>query len=421
MNCFSDTRSAAWLVSLLASLLAACGVAESESTDRSASLEYGLQYSFQPVPSAGAVRVHLRLQQARALVREISFDADGEFSDFEGDGALGRRAGRVTWQPPATGGELSWRVSVERQRDGSFDAVLTPDWGIMRMEDLVPRARTRTVKGASSRTTLEFALPRNWSAISEYSSLDLPIVVDRPNRRFDEPTGWVAMGKLGVRRESIAGTRVAIAAPEGHDVRRMEMLALLNWTLPELNEILPDALPRLTIISAGAPMWRGGLSAPASFFLHAERPLISENATSPLMHEVMHTALRLRARDGYDWITEGLAEYYGIELLRRGRAITPRRARMALADQAGWAERATTLCAKSSTGETTALAVTLFAELDQELRNKSDGSASLDDVLPVIAGTEADLASLMKATETIIGETPDTLHIDRMPGCRSIQ
>ena len=406
---------------MLASLLAACGVAESEATDQGASLEYGLHYSFHPLPAASAVRVNLRLQQARALVREISFEADDGFSDIEGDGALGRRAGRVTWQPPATGGELSWRVAVERERDGSFDAILTPEWGIMRMEDLVPRARTRTIKGAFSRTTLEFALPRNWSAISEYSSLDLPIVVDRPNRRFDEPTGWVAMGKLGVRRESIAGTRVAIAAPEGHNVRRMEMLALLNWALPELNDILPDALPRLTIISAGDPMWRGGLSAPASFFLHAERPLISENATSPLLHEVMHTALGLRARDGYDWITEGLAKYYGIELLRRGKAITPRRARMALADQAEWSESATALCAKSSTAETTALAVTLFAELEQEIRSNSDGNASLDDVLPMIAGNEVDLAILTDVVQAIIGETPDTLHIDKLPGCRSIQ
>ena len=41
------------------------------------------------------------------------------------------------------------------------------------------------------------------------------------------------MGKLGVRRETIAGTRIAVAAPEGQTVRRMDMLALLNWILPE--------------------------------------------------------------------------------------------------------------------------------------------------------------------------------------------
>ena len=423
MNHFSAWTYARWLVAALLALLVACSAAESEPPDRGSSTEYGLHYRISPIPSASAVRVSLRLRQGRSLLREMSFDAGADFSDFEGEGALGQRGGRITWQPPAGGGELSWRVAVARERGhgGSYDALLTRDWGILRMEDLIPRARTRTLKGAYSRTTFAFDLPRNWSAISEYSGRDLPIVVDRPDRRFDQPTGWVAMGELGIRRETIAATRVAVAAPQGHDVRRMEMLALLNWTLPELNEILPHALPRLTIVSAGAPMWRGGLSAPASFFLHAERPLISENATSPLLHEVTHTALGLRARAGHDWIVEGLAEYYGIELLRRGRAITRRRAATALAKQAEWAERADRLCVDPSSAETTALAVTLFAELDEELRNRSDGAASLDDVLREIAGHEVDLDILGTAAASLIGETPDTLHIDRLPGCRTIQ
>jgi hypothetical protein len=423
MNYFSAWTCARWLGAAVLALLVACSAAESESADRGASLEYGIHYRITPIPSAAAVRISLRLRQGRALVREMSFEADADFSDFEGDGALGQRGRRVTWQPPASGGELSWRVAVMRERGdgGSYDALLTRDWGILRMEDIIPRARTRTLKGAFSRTTLEFDLPRDWSAISEYSARELPMLVDRPDRRFDQPTGWIAMGGLGVRRETIAGTRVAIAAPEGQDVRRMEMLALLNWTLPELNEILPNALPRLTIVSAGAPMWRGGLSAPASFFLHAERPLISENATSPLLHEVMHTALRLRARQGYDWIVEGFAEYFSIELLRRGRAITHRRARTALEKQAEWAKRADNLCVEASSAETTALAVTLFAELDSELRNKSDGAASLDDLLPLIIGGEVDLETLTSAAADLIGETPDTLHIDRLPGCRTIQ
>ena len=423
MNHFSAWTYARWLAAALLALLVACSDAESESADRGAALEYGTHYRITPIPSASAVRVSLRLRQGRSLLREMSFDAGADFSDFEGEGALGQRGRRVTWQPPAGGGELSWRVAVARERgeDGSFDALLTQDWGVLRMEDLIPRAQTRTLKGAFSRTTFEFDLPRNWSAISEYSGREVPIVVDRPDRRFDQPTGWVAMGKLGIRRETIAGTPVAIAAPQGHDVRRMEMLALLNWTLPELNEMLPNALPRLTIVSAGAPMWRGGLSAPASFFLHAERPLISENATSPLLHEVMHTALGMRARDDHDWIVEGLAEYYGIELLRRGRAITRRRAETAVAKQAEWAERADRLCVDSSSAETTALAVTVFAELDKELRNRSDGAASLDDVLPHLVGREVDLEILRSTAASLIGETPDTLHIDHLPGCRTIQ
>ena len=270
-------------------------------------------------------------------------------------------------------------MQVQHPRgSGAFDALLGPDWGIFRAEDVIPRAHTRTLKGAKSNTTMAFELPAGWSVITEYSSLHDPIRVQRPYRRFDQPTGWIAMGSLGVRRDTIADVRVAIAAPEGHGARRLDMLALLGWTLPELVEILPDSLSRLTVVTAGDPMWHGGLSAPASLFLHKDRPLISENGTSLLLHEVMHVALSVKAEKGYDWIIEGLAEYYSIELLRRGRAITQRRAERAFTQQAEWAADATTLCGDVSTGPTTALAVTIFHALDRELAATTDNAHSLE-------------------------------------------
>jgi len=364
----------------------------------------------------------MRLRQPFDLVREISFPINSDISDVGGDGDLRIRNGRAIWIPPSDGGTLEWRVVVHNPRGkDAFDALLNAQWGLFRAEDVIPRARSRTLKGAVSRTTLAFDLPAGWSVITEYSARDLPIIVDRKDRRFDEPAGWIAMGDLGVRRERIAGTRVAIAAPQGHDVRRMDMLALLNWTLPELHAILPDALPRLTIVSAGAPMWRGGLSAPASFFLHASRPLISENGTSSLLHEVMHTALGLRPRHGNDWIVEGLAEYYSIELLRRGKAITARRATTAFERQASWADRADTLCAAHSTGASTALAVTVLSNLNSEIVDKTDGEFSLDTLLPVLANNTVDLAALTSAVEDLIGSSPDALHSDKLPGCPTIE
>ena len=90
-----------------------------------------------------------------------------------------------------------------------------PIEGIFRMEDVIPRARTRTLRGAVSRTTLSFELPAGWSAVSEDRATREPIVIKRPARRFDEPAGWVAVGQLGVRRETIAGIRVAIVGPTG--------------------------------------------------------------------------------------------------------------------------------------------------------------------------------------------------------------
>jgi hypothetical protein len=423
MNCFSAFRTSRCYALLLSSvfLCAGCGVSDSESANNPNDREYAVHYTLQPDPQASRVRVVLRLKQARHLLRELSFALDARIAGVDGDGQVRLGDEAVYWQPPAGGGELAWWMTIRSERgSGAYDALLNGDWGIFRAEDVIPRARTRTLKGAESRTTLEFDLPPGWTAISEYSAIDNPIVVDRPQRRFDEPAGWIAMGRLGVRRETIAGIKVAVAGPAGHDVRRMDMLALLGWTLPELAAILPSDFPRLTIVSAGDPMWRGGLSAPASMFIHADRPMISENATSSLLHEVVHTTMPVRTRDGYDWIAEGLAEYYSIELLRRGRAITEERAAFAFERQAEWSSEADNLCKDSSTGPTTALAVTLLKRLNDEISQQTDGGATLDALLPDLSGDDVDAAKLAAAVEQLLGSVPDLLHIDNLPGCLSI-
>lgn len=427
MNCFSAFAESALPRALLPVVLAllgavACGISESESAGNGDSREYNIRYRVQPDPANSAVHVEMRLRQPSGELRELSFTIPPDMQGFAGDGNLAVDGRRARWTPPKNGGTLTWVATIHNERgDGSFDALLNPNWGIFRLEDVIPRARTRTLKGAVSRTTLDFDLPPGWSVITEYSAIKHPIVVDRPQRRFDQPAGWLAMGQLGVRRDTIAGTRVAIAGPEGHAVRRLDMLALLNWTLPELTAILPGALPRLTVISAGEPMWRGGLSGPASLFIHADRPLISENATSPLLHEVMHVALGVRGRQGHDWIAEGLAEFYGIELLRRGKAISASRAKAALEWQADWGKRADALCGSTSTAATTALAVTVLADLHRELKKATPDSTGLDALLPALVDQEVDLNLLLRLSEDLSGSTPDALHIDKLPGCRRIQ
>jgi hypothetical protein len=421
MNCFSirTRRIRPWFQTLALLCVAACGV--SDSADSGENLEYKVHFLLKPEPASSSVLVEMRVDQPRKLLREISFPESDHVTLLRGDGELQTFDGRVHWLLPAAGGTLRWRAQVYSERgDATFDALLGANWGLFRMEDVIPRARARTLRGAASLTTLAFDLPSGWSVITEYPAIDDPIVVDRAERRFDQPTGWVTMGDLGVRRETIAGVRVVVAAPAEHGVRRMDMLALLNWTLPELVAILPKTLPRLTIVSASSPMWRGGLSGPASFYIHADRPLISENATSALLHEVMHTALGIRPRRGFDWIVEGLAEYYSIELLRRGNAITASRAATAMREQIDWGSRADALCSDASTAATTALAVSLFAKLNRELTAASNGDASLDDILPLIADKQVDADMLAQIADQLAGTTLDTLHIDNLPGCRTI-
>ena len=366
--------------------------------------------------------IEMAVQQTRGQLRELSFEiTDTRTSDFKADGSLTVGKDTVRWMPGRTGGSLQWRTRINHQRGSAgYDAWLDGNWGIFRAEDIIPRARTRTLKGAISETSMSFVLPDDWSAVSEYSALRSRIDVQIPARRFDQPRGWIAMGKLGIRRETIAGTRIAVAAPEGQAVRRMDMLALLNWTLPELTSVLPHTIPRLTIVSAGDPMWRGGLSAPGSIFIHADRPLISENATSTLVHEVVHVAMGISAASGFDWIVEGLAEYYSLELLQRGGAITARRYQRALEQQTQWANEAEELCAAQSTGAVTALAVTTFRSLDNEIQKKSGGKLSLDTVVAELAAdrSHVTLRGLENIVVEILQGPSDTLQPDNLPGCQ---
>jgi len=418
MNCISGTT-------LLLCLIActACGAPASETESVPTTPNYRVHYQIDAVPNEGLVTVEMIVEQSRGNLRELSFSTAGsQLFNIDGDGELITDGDIIRWLPERVGGRLRWQVKIANKRSsGAFDSWLDGGWGIFRVEDIIPRAQTRTLKGANSETSMTFGLPPGWSAVSEYSSLKSRIEVDNPSRRFDQPSGWLAMGVLGIRRETIAGTRIAVAAPEGENVRRMDMLALLNWVLPELNGILPDHLPRLTIVSAGDPMWRGGLSAPASLFIHADRPLISENATSTLVHELMHVAMGITADDGFDWIVEGLAEYYSLELLQRGGAITARRYKRALETQAKWAKKSEKLCGRQSTGANTARAVVVFRNLDVEIRRTSAGKLSLDDVVVELSTRPSGITlSILVSTVTkLLQENPTTLKIDALPGCQN--
>jgi len=418
---FAAAKHAIMIVCLACSV--GCGEQTAQSTVALGPLRYGLNYEVRPDPANGTAQVTLTLNQSGALLREMTMRVNSRTSRFRADGVLVVGADEVSWQPPANGGEISWQVSVPHQRNASgYDAWLDKQWGLFRAEDIIPRASTRTLKGATSETQLQFFLPSDWSVVTQYYGVDSRFEIDNRARRFDQPNGWIVMGDLGVRRENISGVRVAIAGPVDNGVRRMDTLAMLRWTLPEISRLFPDMPPRLTIVSAGDPMWRGGLSAPQSIFVHSSRPLISENATSTLLHEVMHLLQRLSSVDGHDWIIEGLAEYYSLEILHRSGTISDERFAIARADMAEWAGSATNLCLPASSGATTALAVTLFDALNSEIEERTDGMANLDDVARILrhADKDIDLAMLVDAAEQVAGDKPDALHIDKLPGCRNI-
>ena len=402
---------------------AACSAPATESLSMGDPLAYSVAYSVTPNPARGTIDVTMQVEQSRRLLRELRFRGGPRISNIHADGDIQTELGETVWHPAASGGALHWTVSIAHRRNGDgYDAWLGGAWGLLRAEDIIPRAATRTLRGAHSETTLQFHLPGEWTVITAYSGDNNEFEINKPQRRFDQPDGWIAMGHLGTRRESIAGVRVAVAGPVGHALRRMDTLALLNWTLPELARLLPQLPSRLTIVSAGDPMWRGGLSAPLSLYIHSERPLISENATSTLLHEVMHTSLRITTLDGYDWVIEGLAEYYSLQLLRRSGTISQKRYSSAIDDQIEWSRSANDLCQQASTGATTALAVAVMAALDAEIRRQTEDVASLDDLLRKLQQHEqaVDLKIMTQIAARLTNSKSDVLAIKNLPGCRNI-
>ena len=416
-------HAAILLVTPLFTLLPACNVPafDAQATERPEDRVYHMDYRVTPDPGKKGARVELRVTQRSDFLREVDMPLrDGQISDVSGDGEVSVDGDRVVWTLPERGGKLRWFARINNLRDeDEYDAYIDEDWALFRGEDIIPSASTRALPRAMSRTTLTFDLPHDWSSVTPYFGRNDSYEIVNPERDFDTPTGWIVLGDIGVRLDTIGHVRTKVAGPAGHSVRRLDMLALLRWTLPELLRLLPDFPERLTFVSAGAPMWRGALSAPQSAFVHADRPLISENSTSTMLHETLHIGLGLNSESGADWIVEGFAEYYSLEILRRSGTISLDRYRTAHRDLESWGRDTEELCSRHSNGSETARAVTILAELNREIDKATDGEADLDDVLRELAGYDEKISveGFREIVAEIAGGPMDGLEAKNLPGC----
>lgn len=380
--------------------------------------QYEAHFIAHAKPASGVFAVEIRLKGAQ-LPSRIRFAIDPKrHRNFDADTKLSTSDREVVWQPKGKSAQLKYEFVVNHERASKgFDSYMNADWALFRGDKMVPRARVTAKRGLTSRSTLHFTLPKDWSVVTAYAPSGTQLIsIDDPDRRFDRPEGWMLAGKIGVRAEKIGHVQATIAAPIGESARRQDALSFLNWNLPKLLEVFQDFPPRLLIVSAGDPMWRGGLSGPSSLFLHADRPLISENRTSTMLHELVHVATRLRADEESDWIVEGLAEYYSVETLRRSGGISERRYTQAIEEMQRWAKRSKTLFGDSSSGATTARAVLTLIAVDREIRAQTAGKRSLDDVARLLAkrGGTISLDRMQKAAAQIAGRPLKTLERARL-------
>lgn len=381
---------------------------------------YQVDFQVRIVPTEKAARVRIRLGDGAKVVRWMRFRIDPErHRDLVADGELDIGEEWVEWRPPPGGGSLRYVFSIDHLRDErSYDARAATRWAIFRGDMLVPAARVRTLGSARSESRLYLQLPEGWSAAVPYPRAAAGHYrVSHRGRRFDRPTGWMVLGEIGVLRERIAGTRVSIAGPTGHRLRRMDLMTLLHWTLPKLRDLFGELPDRLLIVGAGDPMWRGGLSGPNSVFVHADRPLVSEDGSSPVLHELIHTLARAQAGKGGDWIVEGLAELYSIEILRRSGSMSEERYARVTEGLERRARGAGKLRVKSVSGAKTAKAVLVLRALGDEVRDGSGGVYDLDDVLRSLTreGKKLTTTRLQTHSEALAGRSLDAFFTRHVP------
>jgi hypothetical protein len=381
-------------------------------------LAYKLTYQATLDPSKQGALVTISVDKGE-LLKHVRFNnSRGIYSNIRANGKLTFKDKQVEWELPNGEAQLSYIVALTNKRDpGKFDALVTEDWAIFRGDDLIPAIHTFEVSGAYSVASLDVVLPDGWSGIETGwpRKNGNVFTIDNPDRRFDRPTGWMIAGDIGTRRASISKTSIAVSAPKGESFKRMDALTFFNFVWPEVHSAFKKTPQKLLVVGAGDPMWRGGLSASNSLFLHADRPLVSENGTSPLLHELTHMVTRISgastAKANDDWIAEGLAEFYSFELLYRANGMTKSRRNKIIKNLANWGADVKHLRKSKSTGPVTARAVVLLDELDKEIRKHSNNKYSIDNVTRDLMDIrKVSLDDLRKSVEKLIGPKIDTLN-----------
>jgi predicted metalloprotease with PDZ domain len=370
-------RGACGCVLFLAGFIASATAAEDVDPTKVYKIVYGATLD----PKTGLANVTVTIEQPRSLLRSLELVMPSKrylniraSSDIEVDGD------RITWRPNKKGGELKFDFVIANKRsNGAEDSRIDDTWALLKLDKLFPPASARVVKGASSKAVLELVAPKGWVIETPYGRVaDDELAVTDPDRLFDSPAGWMIAGKLGVRRDDVGERIVRVASPLGSNPRAADVLTFVRFNLPALIEVFPDFPQYLLIVSGSQDMWRGGLSGRGSLYMHPSRPLVSGNRTSPMLHELVHIASRFYAQAGADWIVEGIAEYYSIELLLRTGGISQARYNESFKTLEQWSAGVKCLATDRSQGKQTARAVLVMRALDTEIRAASKGKASLD-------------------------------------------
>jgi len=327
-------------------------------------------------------------------------------------GTLDSATKPTRWVPGGPYAHLSYTVDLDHARGdkGGFDSHATADWFVTRARHLFPKITTNfvsTQNEARGRGRLILRLPAGWRSAAAHPWVEGHTyeLRDDPNL-LPRPRGWLTAGRIDLAREEIADIMVQIASIPGSRLPTADVFGMLNATLPRLKKMLRASPPKLLIVTAPDPMWRGGLSAESSFFLHGDRPLRTPDRTSPHLHELFHVLQPFRAGKDADWIIEGLAEYYSLELQRRAGILDATgfaRGLRSFERHGKWGVDLTTQRDNAATNNS---APFVMYALDQRIQHATSGKQKLDDVVTRLASERGvvDSARFRQMVQTVSGK-----------------
>ena len=342
----------------------------------------------------------------------LRFPAD-RLDHFRGTGTLEPIPGGLRWIPGGPYAHLTYRANINhvRGQHQRFDSYAGPDWIVTRARDLFPRIAINCEPGreagVKSRARLIFRLPNGWRSAAPLTPLSAnTFQLNEPGRMLDRPRGWFALGKMTIDHQEIAGTMVQVAHAPGASVPAQEVFHFLDSTLPALQKLLNAAPQTILIVSAPDPLWHGGISGYQSCFIHAARPLRTPDKTSPYLHELFHVLQPYKPAADADWIEEGLAEFYSLELQRRAGLVDAAAYTRAL----GYFERYglwnVDLTQQQDNAATNNSAPLVMYALDQHIQHATAGKARLDDVVTRLAtrGGEVDTDRFRRTVNAVSGK-----------------
>lgn len=359
--------------------------AERETNRETYSIEYLVRISPHR-PRTAKVRWNLAgIEEVNRIRLEI--DAD-RHRDFRGSGDLQKSEDEVLWYPRGPYGHLEYEVPLRHRRgEGKgFDSYASRDWVLTRARDLFPATHIdmnlEVEPAPRSRSRVRFRLPRSWKSATAMEQESMHVFRPSPTGGWlDRPRGWIALGRIDRLDQRVANLDVGLVAPRGVKFPRADVLHLYEQALPSLIGLLSQVPPRLLVVVGPDPMWRGGISGERSLYLHADRPIRTPDRTSPPLHEAFHVLAPFRPGEDAVWITEGLAEFYSLELQRRTHLLTLRDFRWGLRSFRRWGRWNVNLSSDRSLAVTNNSAPYVIAAVDEWIRDRTNGERSLDDVV----------------------------------------